>query len=214
MRGKHVSSARGGASDPSGVASWILWYQRSAKEIRAERRHSRTFVEMTHSSTMSESRAHLTRCMVRLCARMSGYTFVVLISGQIDTSIRADPSRAHPDLDIAPRCRECKGSTRKQKVSFWNAIGNAGRPYYRCDDCDEFSCFGDMRGIHDANPRCHCPLRRRSRAFLTQRWDDKRGGRAVRYQCAVGDCEFDKVAGVYRRQGERLRVRDVVRAGL
>lgn len=165
-------------------------------------------------STMNGTPPWLTRAMVKRRPLSNASPESVLISGQIEKSIRADPSRARPDLKNAPRCRKCKGTTSRKMVRSDNAIGNGGRPYYRRDCCQKFSCFGDMRGIHDANPTCRCSPRRRSRAALNRRWDENHGGRAVRFRCAFGNCGFDKFGGVYKERGERLRVQDVVRAGL
>lgn len=165
-------------------------------------------------TTMIEIPGPLTRAMVRSRAKLNARTDPVLMSGQVERSIRADPFRAHPDLKRAPRCRKCKGPTSKKKANPENVIGNGGRPFYRCDRCEMFSCFGDMRGIHASNPKCNCSLRRRSRAVLNKQWDEIRGGRAAHFRCAVGECGFDKPGGLYRRRDERLRVQDVVRAGL
>lgn len=215
MRDKHVSSARGGGSDPSGVAWWIPWYQRCSQAYKGGAAFVSTLAQIDlRIITMWESPARLTRAVVGSCVESSTAEVYVLTSNQIEASIRANPFRAHPDLKDPPRCRRCERPTSKRMVRPGNAIGNDGRPYYRCDHCEMFSCFGDMRGVHAPNPRCDCSPHRYGRAVLRKEWDVVLRGRAIRFRCAVGQCGFDEFGGPYKRHDRRLRVKDVIRAGL
>lgn len=163
---------------------------------------------------MRESPTRLTRATVRSRLKPSAAEALLLMSDQIEASTRANPFRAHPDLKSPPRCRRCKHPTSKTVVYPASSIGNGGRPYYRCNRCRLFSCFGDMRGVHASNPKCHCSLHRHSRAVLRKKWDAVIGGRAIRFRCAVGQCGLDEYGGPYKRHGRWLRAEDVVRDGL
>lgn len=77
-----------------------------------------------------------------------------------------------------------------------------------------FSCFGDMRGIQAQNPVCRCPSKHYSRAVVDGEWEEGEKERAIHYRCAVGGCSFIQNGGTLRLGTKRLRVEDVVKAGL
>jgi hypothetical protein len=62
-------------------------------------------------------------------------------------------------------------------------MGNGGRPYFVCRTCNDFVCFGDMRGIHDENPPCDCDS-----IPLSRRGVDR--NRKTFYNCALGKCGY------------------------
>ena len=101
-----------------------------------------------------------------------------------------DPHAHHPLLRQAPYCLACKRTTDPSVAVAWNYNGNGGRPIYRCVYCHNFSCFGDMRGIHLENPVCDCPERPLSRAQVAGDRDRQVIRRAVHYRCAVGRCKY------------------------
>ncbi|PYI08113.1 hypothetical protein BO78DRAFT_417130 [Aspergillus sclerotiicarbonarius CBS 121057] len=87
-----------------------------------------------------------------------------------------------------PRCRRCRQRTTKSYVGPMNPVGNAGRPYYKCEPCGTFACFGDKRGIHASNLPCDCPGSKASRVHLTGPGRINTG--ALFYKCARGRCGF------------------------
>ena len=99
-------------------------------------------------------------------------------------------SALHRMLGRAPRCRCCGETTEKGTVSLQNEHGNAGRPFYKCTRCDEFACFGDIRGIQEENPVCFCTSNKPSRAQASRPRRSQSNLRIVYYICASGECEF------------------------
>jgi hypothetical protein len=92
-----------------------------------------------------------------------------------------DPNEVHWAIarnGFQPRCRYHSASAAKQIVLPWNSNGNGGRPYYTCETCDNFVCFGDMEGMYDENPACGCDSISLSRRVTN------RNGR-VFYNCAL-----------------------------
>ncbi|KAE8391582.1 hypothetical protein BDV23DRAFT_171542 [Aspergillus alliaceus] len=92
----------------------------------------------------------------------------------------ANPRAKHIALRKAPRCVYCGGRTKERHCQPFNENGNAYRPYYSCSSCEEFACFGDMRGVLAENPTCY---------------SGPDGGRAkfprsIFYRCATGGCLF------------------------
>jgi hypothetical protein len=91
-------------------------------------------------------------------------------------------------------CLSCGGPTSRHITKEHNPNGNAGRPFYSCDDllpwvkCGEFSSFGDTRGIHDGNPPCDCGVY--SRVQLAGAKPTTQIPRSVHFRCAIGRCRF------------------------
>ena len=99
-------------------------------------------------------------------------------------------SALHLMLGRAPRCRFCGETADKATVSAQNENGNAGRPMYKCAKCDEFACFGDIRGIQEENPVCFCKGNMPSRAQVSRPKRSRSNSRTVYYACASGECDF------------------------
>jgi hypothetical protein len=118
-------------------------------------------------------------------------------------SQKMDPHSPHFAIREPPSCLECGSSTIRKPVQS-NITGNAGRPFYACANanCKEFSCFGDMRGVHSSNPACECPSLLHSRLQLAG--DDGRQycPLSLFYRCAVGRCNFFRY--LTNEQGQRL----------
>jgi hypothetical protein len=125
----------------------------------------------------------------------------------------------HLMLGRAPRCRLCGETTEKRTVSVRNENGNAGRPMYMCVRCDEFACFGDIRGIQEENPICFCVGKMPSRAQVSRPRRYCSNTRTVYYICASGECDFwehmkDDDGEEVILTGECLDAKDLKRMGL
>ncbi|RAL16625.1 uncharacterized protein BO97DRAFT_309144, partial [Aspergillus homomorphus CBS 101889] len=105
-------------------------------------------------------------------------------SVRITSTVPATPRRR------PPLCRDCDAPTTLYTVSETNENGNAGRPYYRCDQCGSFTCFADMRGVHPENPACDCDGNFSCRLQVAGRNDRSLRPGALFYTCAVGQCRF------------------------
>ena len=102
-----------------------------------------------------------------------------------------DYYRVHCNMGFfteVPVCRGCDEETTRLKTKPENDRGNAGRPYYKCQNNEcrkKFYCFDDARGVHPDNPLCFC--RERSRRIVA--------GKAtsdylfLKFQCARNDCD-------------------------
>ncbi|RDH20656.1 hypothetical protein M747DRAFT_31285 [Aspergillus niger ATCC 13496] len=101
-----------------------------------------------------------------------------------------DPEASHWAIRSAPLCLSCRRPTTERTARRGNHLGHDGRPYFRCEPCNRFSCFGDMRGIHLNNPVCYCEGYLFSRRQIAG-WDSQQKVRgAIHYVCAVGKCDF------------------------
>jgi hypothetical protein len=101
-----------------------------------------------------------------------------------------DPFADHPDIQVAPKCLRCGGATRRERTMDNNRNANGGRPYFKCWGCGKVACFGDLRGIHAENPRCHCGGGRVSRIQVAGTDSSRAKPRAHHFTCAVGGCRF------------------------
>ena len=93
---------------------------------------------------------------------------------------------AIPTLAAAPICRECYCRTSRHITRASNRNGNAGRPYYKCDQCNKFHCFDDDRGNDPRNPRCLCQVASRQQVA----GPEKAIPRGLHYVCRSGQCNF------------------------
>lgn len=103
---------------------------------------------------------------------------------------RMDPNTGHWAIQSAPACLECGCFMFNYNCSKKNPLGNAGRPCYICKNCNKFSCFGDMRGIHMNNPPCYCEGLLFSRLQISGSNNQQIFPSALHYTCAVGGCNF------------------------
>ncbi|KAB8229416.1 uncharacterized protein BDW43DRAFT_288316 [Aspergillus alliaceus] len=104
----------------------------------------------------------------------------------------ANPRAEHIALRKAPRCVYCGGRTEKEDCQPSNKNGNAYRPYYSCSSCEEFACFGDMRGVLAENPTCYCDhgMQFSRRGIAGPDGGRARFPRSIFYRCATGGCLF------------------------
>ena len=101
-----------------------------------------------------------------------------------------DAKTWHSRLKKAPQCWRCNTAANLHVVSPDNWNGNGDRPMYRCDDCNQFICFADTRGIHPENPRCECSDEPLSRAQVAGDTEQQENPRAVYYTCVTKECSF------------------------
>ena len=86
-----------------------------------------------------------------------------------------------------PWCRFCNHPTELGIVKQGNPNGHAGRPYYKCQNCDKFQSWGDNQGVYPLNPNCKCKKRSR-------REESTKGGNVKEYyKCATARCGFYRV---------------------
>ena len=88
-----------------------------------------------------------------------------------------------------PVCSGCGQKTSYATIQLDSAIGNAGRPYYKCGTpgCEfAFFCYDDHRGISHDNLPCYCgrPSRRRLAGKAP------RNSSFLKIQCAIGVCDY------------------------
>lgn len=86
----------------------------------------------------------------------------------------------------APNCYRC-GMKATQRVTLRsNPNGNAGRPYYKCEECGTFLVFNDDKGNFPENPPCCCG---ESSKMLVSDKASKVPGRLF-FGCRLGECDF------------------------
>ncbi|KAH7132765.1 hypothetical protein EDB81DRAFT_763290 [Dactylonectria macrodidyma] len=87
-------------------------------------------------------------------------------------------------LNASPTCRSCGKPCKHIPTKNLNRYGNAGRPYYTCEDNSHsrrvFGCFDDAIGVSRDNPPCRCGYASRR----TRRND----GASHFFSCPVGRC--------------------------
>lgn len=110
------------------------------------------------------------------------------------TSPTQDPMKTYPESsDLlnptcteTPRCKHCQKPTTKLIVEPWNQKGNAGRPYFYCENCQKPHSWADKQGIYPDNPLCFCARRKPSRLD----YSSQEKGNKPYLCCATGDCRF------------------------
>lgn len=106
-------------------------------------------------------------------------------------------------LSSKPCCRRCGWEPEfRNTVKATNKNGNAGRQYYKCNDCAKKTGQGvggrlkgwitwdDNRGVDIKNPKCHCKIASRQ---------DRAGACKTRpnlgfWTCATGSCSYYSAA--------------------
>jgi hypothetical protein len=92
-----------------------------------------------------------------------------------------------------PHCKKCGYLTDYKITRQSNRNGNAGRPYFKCDNCGNFHSFADTQGISQQNPYCPCgEPSRLERAG----WEK---GNIPFFVCATGTCAFYREPGPQRQ---------------
>ncbi|KAI1391475.1 uncharacterized protein F4822DRAFT_396843 [Hypoxylon trugodes] len=84
-----------------------------------------------------------------------------------------------------PTCMVCDGPGIREITRKSNRNGNAGRFYYKCQDCNRFINFDDDRGWNPQNPICCCGIP--SRRQITGR---KKVPGKLHFVCRFGSCDF------------------------
>ncbi|KAE8446315.1 hypothetical protein EG329_012062 [Mollisiaceae sp. DMI_Dod_QoI] len=97
-------------------------------------------------------------------------------------------------LNSPPICRYCHQISIPRIVEPGNLKGNAGRPYYICEDCNgqgssRWIAWGDKIGIHVLNPTCYCGIVTHKAGAGTML-----GKGNVFWTCAWGRCGFFRAA--------------------
>lgn len=87
-----------------------------------------------------------------------------------------------PDLPhLGPPCPKCKAQSHLRITSSYNTKGNANRPYYRCQPCDKFVTWADLKDV--VGPYlCYCG--NRCRELVTTRG-------VKNWKCPDAICNFD-----------------------
>lgn len=86
-----------------------------------------------------------------------------------------------------PLCPICEKPATLHFVKESNPNGNAGRPYYMCDEHQRWLCWADERGLHPLNPPCDCGApSRQDRIGVFNLRAPKMGF----WTCASGACRF------------------------
>jgi hypothetical protein len=91
-----------------------------------------------------------------------------------------------PPPALPPNCFLCGQPSNRCTTRSSNRNGNAGRPYFKCLNCDKFLAFADYRGNDPTNPTCVCGVS--SKRQIAGRQGRVPGG--VHYVCRLGSCDF------------------------
>ena len=105
-----------------------------------------------------------------------------------------------PAPGTTPECCRCRRPGVLKITGSLNRNWNAGRPYYKCEDCDQFLVFNDIRGNDPRNPPCHCGAS--SKAQVSG--PEKRVPRGLHYVCRLGTCDFYSTARDFNGNQVRL----------
>lgn len=94
-----------------------------------------------------------------------------------------------PPPHQGPACHSCGVPSQLHSVNSSNPNGNAGRKYYACGSCPfgrGWVSWADARGVHNANPPCHCE--RPSRRDITGVYSTRPNVKF--WTCATGHCTY------------------------
>ncbi|KAI1430504.1 hypothetical protein GGR50DRAFT_208068 [Xylaria sp. CBS 124048] len=93
-----------------------------------------------------------------------------------------------PQQMAGPQCR-CGADGILFYVQPDNPNGNAGRPYFKCADCQRFLFFCDARGNDPTNPACFCGNSSKRQVTGVNK---PRPGRLF-YVCRLKNCDYYEV---------------------